>query len=184
MTSPRPVHPEAAARARSVRLVLFDVDGVLTDGRIIVLADGNEARAFHSRDGLGIRLGQSAGLRFGVVSGRRTAIVERRARELDFVAVRQGVADKGECVREISGGLGVALHEVCFVGDDVVDLPAMRLAGLAAAPADADPTVLDQAHLVAGSGGGRGAVREIVDFILRSQERWDEAARRYLGGKG
>lgn len=180
----RDLQPHVLKRARGVRLVLLDVDGVLTDGRIIVLADGNEARAFHSRDGLGIRVGEKAGLRFGVVSGRSTPIVELRASELDFVAVRQGVDDKAACLRELANHLGVPLEAVCFVGDDIVDLPAMRLAGLSAAPADADDHVLREAHYVAPRGGGRGAVRDVIEMLLDAQGTWGEATRRYLGTRG
>jgi 3-deoxy-D-manno-octulosonate 8-phosphate phosphatase (KDO 8-P phosphatase) len=167
-------------RARRVRLVLMDADGVLTDGRIIVLADGNEARAYHARDGLAIRIGQSGGLAFGVVSGRSSKSVEARAKELDFVEIHQHVAAKGACVDEIARRRGLAPEQICFVGDDIVDIPAFRRCGLAVAPNDADPEVFGHVHYVGASDGGRGIVREVVDIILHASGRWDSATASYL----
>jgi 3-deoxy-D-manno-octulosonate 8-phosphate phosphatase (KDO 8-P phosphatase) len=167
-------------RARRIRLVLMDADGVLTDGRIVVFADGNEARSYHARDGLAIRLGQTGGLEFGVVSGRGSAAVEARARELDFVEIHQRVAAKGACVAEIAQRRGLRAEEICFVGDDIVDVPAFRRCGLAVAPADADPAVFDHVHHVGLCPGGRGIVREVVDLILRASGTWDAATSAYL----
>lgn len=176
--------PEAVfERARKVRLVLMDADGVLTDGRIILFADGNEARSYHARDGLAIRIGQSGGLEFGVVSGRRSAAVEARAKELDFVEIHQKVAAKGACVEDIARRRGLRLDEVCFVGDDIVDVPAFRRCGLAVAPADADPEVFAHVHHVGAAEGGRGIVREVVDLILKAHGAWERATASYLGAK-
>jgi 3-deoxy-D-manno-octulosonate 8-phosphate phosphatase (KDO 8-P phosphatase) len=173
--------PEAVIeRARKVRLVLMDADGVLTDGRIIVLADGNEARAYHARDGLAVRIGQTGGLSFGVVSGRRSEAVASRARELDFVEIHQHVAAKGACVEEIARRRGLSLDELCFVGDDIVDVPAFRRCGFAVAPADADPKVFVHVHHVGTSEGGRGIVREVVDLILHARGSWESATAAYL----
>lgn len=171
-----------AEKAGKVGLVLLDADGVLTDGSIVAFADGNEARAFSSRDGLGIRLGQRAGLAFGVVSGRISRVVSRRAEELGFVVCLEGVEDKAASVASVAERLGYAMEQVCFVGDDLVDLPALRRAGFSAAPADADPRVRDAVDWVAPSGGGRGAVREIVEFVLRARGAWDEATRAFVEG--
>ena len=168
-------------RARKIRLVLMDADGVLTDGRLIVFADGNEARAYHARDGLAVRLGQSGGLAFGVVSGRRSAAVEARARELDFAEIHQKVDAKGACVEEIARRRGLRLEEICFVGDDIVDVPAFRRCGLAVAPADADAEVMPHVHHVGVRDGGRGIVREVVDMILRARGTWERATAPYLG---
>ena len=167
-------------RARKVRLVLMDADGVLTDGRIVVFADGNEARAYHARDGLAVRIGQTGGLDFGVVSGRRSSAVEARAQELDFVEIHQKVAAKGACVEEIARRRGLRLDEICFVGDDIVDVPAFRRCGFAVAPADADPEVFAHVHHVGVSDGGRGIVREVVDLILHAHGSWDAATAAYL----
>ena len=167
-------------RARRVRLVLMDADGVLTDGRIIMFADGNEARAFHARDGLAVRIGQAGGLEFGVVSGRRSPTVEARAKELDFVEIHQLVAAKGTCVLDIARRRGLRLEEICFVGDDIVDVPAFRSCGFAVAPADADPEVFAHVHHVGVNSGGRGIVREVVDIILHARGSWDAATAAYL----
>ena len=167
-------------RARRVRLVLMDADGVLTDGRIIAFADGNEARAFHARDGLAVRIGQAAGLAFGVVSGRCSHTVEARAKELDFVEIHQMVASKGACVLDIARRRGLGPEEICFVGDDIVDVPAFRRCGFAVAPADADPEVFAHVHHVGRCDGGRGIVREVVDIILRAHGSWDAATAAYL----
>jgi 3-deoxy-D-manno-octulosonate 8-phosphate phosphatase (KDO 8-P phosphatase) len=171
---------EVTERASKVRLVLMDADGVLTDGRIIVLADGDEARAYHARDGLAVRIGQNGGLGFGVVSGRTSKAVEARARELDFVEIHQKVTAKGPCIEEIARRRGLKLEEICFVGDDIVDVPAFRRCGLAIAPADADPEVFDHVHHVGACEGGRGIVREVVDLILRARGTWDVATAAYL----
>ena len=167
-------------RARKIRLVLMDADGVLTDGRIVVFADGNEARAYHARDGLAVRIGQTGGLDFGVVSGRRSNAVEARAKELDFVEIHQKVAAKGACIEEIARRRGLHLEEICFVGDDIVDVPAFRRCGFAVAPADADPEVFEHVHHVGVNDGGRGIVREVVDLILHAHGRWDAATAAYL----
>jgi 3-deoxy-D-manno-octulosonate 8-phosphate phosphatase (KDO 8-P phosphatase) len=167
-------------RARLVRLVLMDADGVLTDGRIIVLADGNDARSYHARDGLAVRIGQTGGLEFGVVSGRGSHAVASRAQELDFVEIHQRVAAKGVCVEEIAHRRGLRLEEICFVGDDIVDVPAFRRCGFAVAPADADPEVFAHVHHVGASAGGRGIVREVVDLILHARGSWDAATAAYL----
>lgn len=171
---------EVKERAGKVRLILMDADGVLTDGRIFVMTDGNEARAYHARDGLAVRIGQNGGLGFGVISGRSSKAVEARAKELDFVEIHQKVAAKGVCVEEIARRRGLRLEEICFVGDDIVDVPAMRRCGLAVAPKDADPEVLHHVHLIGASEGGRGIVREVVDLILRARGTWDVATAAYL----
>src|SRR5918996_268642 len=126
-----------AERCRRLRLLLSDVDGVLTDGTVLFLPEGGEAKAFHIRDGLGIVLAQRAGLRTGLLSGRRSVVVERRAAELGMSVVLQGAEDKGAALQAILSEQGLAAHEVAYMGDDVNDLPAMRQVGLSAAPADA-----------------------------------------------
>ena len=173
--------PQAVAkRARNIRLILMDADGVLTDGRIVMFADGNEARNYHARDGLAVRIGQSGGLGFGVISGRRSNAVEARAKELDFIEIHQGVAAKGPRVEEIARRRGLELDQICFIGDDIVDVPAFRRCGLAVAPADADPEVLPHVHHVGASDGGRGIVREVVDLILHAHGSWEAATAAYL----
>lgn len=171
---------EVLDRAGRIRLVLLDSDGVLTDGRIIVSSDGSEARSFDVRDGFGIRLGQSAGLSFGVISGRESRALTARAQDLGLDEVHQGAHDKLGLVREILDRRGLEPADVCFVGDDLIDLPAMRYCGLAIAPADAVDQVREVAHHVTESPGGRGAVREVVDMLLRATGSWDEVTARYF----
>ena len=171
---------EVLDRARQVRLVLLDSDGVLTDGRIIVTSDGAEARSFDVRDGHGIRMGQAAGLSFGVISGRESRALTARAEELGFEEIHQGVHDKLGLVRELVAGRGLEPRAVCFVGDDLIDIAAMRYCGLAVAPADAIEEVRDVAQLVTEREGGRGAVREVIDMLLRASGSWDKVTARYF----
>ncbi len=178
----RGTNEELRERARRVRLVVLDADGVLTDGRIVIHSDGTDSRAFSTRDGLGTRLGQRAGLRFALLSGRTSEAVSIRARELDFVDVRQGSDDKGTALAAIAARQRVPLEAVCYMGDDLVDLGAIRRAGFSAAPADADPSVLAEADWVSPSPGGRGAVRDLVETILRAQGVWDEVLRSIVAG--
>ena len=150
------LRPELLDRASRIRAVLLDVDGVLTDGRIHAGADGDEGRSFHARDGLGVRLGQAAGLAFGIISGRSTRAVAARAAELDIHEIHQGVTDKIACLDGILQRLDLPPDRVCFVGDDLVDIPVMRRVGLAAAPSDAALEAREAAHVVTEAGGGRG----------------------------
>ena len=173
---------EIAARARKVRLVVLDADGVMTDGMIHVGSEGSDARSFSVRDGMGTRLGQIGGLRFALLSGRVSEAVSIRARELDFVEVRQGIGAKGPALAAIAGRQDVSLEAVCYMGDDLVDLPALRLAGFSAAPADAEGAVRTEVDWVATAPGGHGAVRELVEKILRAQGRWEEVTRPYRAG--
>jgi 3-deoxy-D-manno-octulosonate 8-phosphate phosphatase (KDO 8-P phosphatase) len=162
-----------ANRCRQLRLVLSDVDGVLTDGTVLLLPDGREAKSFHIRDGLGIVLAHRAGLRTGLLSGRASEVVERRARELGMSIVRQGVADKGAAFREILASEGLQAHEVAYMGDDVNDLPVITEAGLSAAPADAPLEVRAQAFMITDRAGGQGCLREFLEAILRARGDWE-----------
>lgn len=164
-----------ADRCRDLRLLLSDVDGVMTDGTVLLLPDGREAKAFHIRDGLGIVLAHRAGLRTGILSGRSSDVVARRAAELGIAIVLQGVSDKGAALREILAREGLAAHEVAYIGDDVNDLPVMNEVGLSAAPADAPLEVRAQAYMVMDAPGGRGCLREFVEAILRARGDWDQA---------
>lgn len=165
-----------ADRCRRLKLVLTDVDGVMTDGTVLFLPGGGEARSFHVRDGLGVVLALRAGLRVGILSGRASADVEHRARELGISIVRQGVADKVAVLREILAELGLAANEAAYVGDDVNDLPVLREVGLSAAPADAPFEVRAQAEMVTQAAGGHGCLREFLEAILRARGDWDRVA--------
>jgi 3-deoxy-D-manno-octulosonate 8-phosphate phosphatase (KDO 8-P phosphatase) len=166
-----------AERCRRLRLLLTDVDGVLTDGTILLLPGGGEAKAFHIRDGLGIVLAHRAGLRTGIVSGRSSDEVARRAKELGMHLLRQGVTDKGAAFRSILAEENLAPAEVAYMGDDVNDLPILTEVGLSAAPADAAFEVRAQAFMVTDARGGQGCLREFVEAILKARGAWDEALR-------
>jgi YrbI family 3-deoxy-D-manno-octulosonate 8-phosphate phosphatase len=168
-------------RMQQIRLVLCDVDGVLTDGGIIFDNKGIETKRFHIRDGMGIKLWQRAGHRFGLITGRSSHVVQIRAGELGIDIVRQGFEDKLTVVRPLLAELGVAPENTCYIGDDLPDLPVLRNVGLPVAVADAARDVKETAHLTTKLHGGGGAVREVLEEILRVQGRWDELIRRYIG---
>ncbi len=179
--SPPTVRPPARESGARVRLLLLDVDGVLTDGRIIYDARGQEIKEFHVRDGHGIKMIQRAGVEVGIITGRRSRAVELRARELGISLVRQGVSDKVAAWRAILGERGLAPEQTAYVGDDIVDLPLMRQVGFAAAVADAHAAVAAAASYVAEKPGGGGAVREIIEFLLHACGAWEAATAEYFG---
>ncbi len=172
--------PDLVERAALVRMVLLDVDGVLTDGRIYMRSDGGESKAFHARDGHGVRMGQRGGLLFGIITGRESSVVSERASELYITEVHQGIYDKLECLNGIVERLKISPEHVCFVGDDMVDVPVMRRVGLAVAPADASPETREIAHHVTQLPGGRGVVREVVDLLLHASGKWNQVTERYF----
>jgi 3-deoxy-D-manno-octulosonate 8-phosphate phosphatase (KDO 8-P phosphatase) len=165
---------------RRVELILSDVDGVLTDGGIWYDNQGVELKAFHIRDGLGIKLWQRAGFRFGVLTARTSHIVKLRAGELGIDLVRQGFEDKLPAAEELIRDCRLTPQQVCYIGDDLTDLPVIRFVGLGAAVADATEEVRSGAAIVTQLPGGRGAVRELIETILKAKGRWDDAIQRYL----
>jgi 3-deoxy-D-manno-octulosonate 8-phosphate phosphatase (KDO 8-P phosphatase) len=171
---------ELERRAARIKLLLMDCDGVLTDGRLWLLEDGNEHKSFHSQDGLGLRLFHRAGHMSGIISGRTSRAVERRADELRITFVRQGEAEKVVAFEEVLRQAEVSEGEVAFVGDDLTDIPLMRRVELAVAVADAVAETRAAAHYVTQARGGRGAVREVVELILKAQGRWNELVEEYL----
>jgi 3-deoxy-D-manno-octulosonate 8-phosphate phosphatase (KDO 8-P phosphatase) len=173
-----------AARCRALKLVLTDVDGVMTDGTVLLLPDGTEAKAFNIRDGLGVVLAHRAGLRTGLMTGRASAVVARRAAELGMAVVRQGVARKAEALREILAEQGLVPEQVAYIGDDVNDLPVLTAVGLSAAPADAALEVRLQSFMVTDARGGHGCLREFLEAILRARGSWDEAVDAAYGWAG
>jgi 3-deoxy-D-manno-octulosonate 8-phosphate phosphatase (KDO 8-P phosphatase) len=174
------VRPGAEGNAARVRLFLTDVDGVLTDGGIIHGSDGVETKRFHVRDGHGIKMLQRAGVAVGIITGRTSEVVRIRARELGVRVVRQGASDKLQAWREILGEQGVRPEETAYVGDDIVDLPLLRAVGFSAAPADAEPYVLEAVDYVSSRPGGGAAVREIIEFLLRASGAWAGVAEKYF----
>jgi len=169
------------ARCRRVQLVLSDVDGVLTGGGIFYDSQGIELKRFHVRDGLGIRLWQRAGFTFGVITARTSQAVKLRCTELEIAHVRQGVQDKLAVAEEIARSLSLTADETCFIGDDLPDVAVIRWAGLGVAVADATSEAREAADHVTDAGGGQGAVRELLELILKSSQRWDDLIRRYSG---
>ncbi len=167
--------------AERIELILSDVDGVMTDGSVVFDNQGIETKLFHIRDGLGIKLWRRVGYRFGMVTGRSSHIVRMRAAELGVDIVRQGVEDKLTVTQQIIAELGLEPSQVCYVGDDLPDLPAMRHVGLAVAVADASDDVRRAAHYVTATPGGRGALRETIELILKAQGRWDDLIQKYRG---
>ena len=166
-------------RAKGIKLLLMDCDGVLTDGRLTLLADGDEQKTFHARDGHGIKLLHRAGLQTGIISGRASGAVERRAHELGIAYVRQNEKDKIRAFEELLGEGKVSADQCAFVGDDLPDIPVMLRVGLAVAVADAVEETKQAAHYITEHKGGRGAVRDVTELILKSQGRWEELMRRY-----
>ena len=171
-------------RAKQVRLLLLDVDGVMTDGRLGFDGSGRELKFFYARDGIGIRLLQRAGLRVGILSGRKAKVVELRARELGIDLLLQKSQDKAQGLEEVLRREGLRPDQICYVGDDLVDLPVLFGVGLAVAVADAVPEVRAAAHFVTQKPGGRGAVREICEALLKAQGRWTAEIGRYYPGAG
>ena len=167
-------------RCEAIRLILSDVDGVLTDGVVSYNNQGIESKRFHIRDGLGIKLWQKAGYEFGIVTGRSSQIVRLRASELDISIVRQSVSRKWDAVQEIIGPLGLDADQVCYIGDDLPDLPVITRVGLGVTVAGAPAELIENAHHVTEHQGGDGAVREIIEMILKQQRRWNSIIQHYL----
>lgn len=159
-------------RAKHIRALILDVDGVLTDGRITYVSGGGESKTFHVRDGLGVQLLLAARIRVAIISGRASDIVERRARELGIDPVLQGAVDKVAAFDEILRALDLPESDVAYIGDDLPDVPILKRAGLSLAVADAVKEVRSTAHWVLRSGGGQGAVREACELILKARGAW------------
>jgi 3-deoxy-D-manno-octulosonate 8-phosphate phosphatase (KDO 8-P phosphatase) len=163
-----------AARAAGLEWLLFDVDGVLTDGSLLYTRRGEQVKRFNVRDGLGIRLAQRAGLKLGLLSGRRSKPLEVRAAELDFDAVILGASDKTAAFNAFLEKYQTTPRRVAFIGDDLPDLPVLGRCALAFAPADAVPEVRAAAHTVLALPGGAGAAREMIELILKARGDWDK----------
>jgi 3-deoxy-D-manno-octulosonate 8-phosphate phosphatase (KDO 8-P phosphatase) len=168
------------AQLAKVKLLLLDVDGVLTDGRIIYDNQGNELTAFDVKDGHGLKMLQRAGIAVGIITGRKSQVVVKRAAELGIEILYQGALNKLQPYQEILAQHELSDEQVAYVGDDVVDLPILRRVGFSATVADAVPEVLPLVDYVAGKPGGRGAVREICDMLIKASGRWEELTQRYF----
>jgi 3-deoxy-D-manno-octulosonate 8-phosphate phosphatase (KDO 8-P phosphatase) len=167
-------------RARGVQLILFDVDGVLTDGKVLLHGDGTESKVFDIKDGTGIVWAQRCGLTVGLLSARTSASTAQRAAQLGITLVHQGVASKREAFDRILHAKDLDAMHVAYMGDDVLDLPVLARAGLAAAPCDAAEEVRARVHWVSRARGGDGAARELIERILRAQGKWDDLIASYL----
>jgi 3-deoxy-D-manno-octulosonate 8-phosphate phosphatase (KDO 8-P phosphatase) len=180
-----------AARARKIKLLLFDVDGVLTDGKIYLFpvpSEGQhpivvEAKGFSAHDGAGISLARIGGLKTGLITRRNSETVALRARDLKLEYVYQGITDKLAAFREILGKEGIGPSAAAFVGDDVIDLPPMQICGLSIAVANARNEVKRNAHYITPHAGGEGALRDAIEYILKSQGKWKQAVEKYVGGE-
>jgi 3-deoxy-D-manno-octulosonate 8-phosphate phosphatase (KDO 8-P phosphatase) len=177
------VSPNAEQRARHVELILMDVDGVLTDGRILLIPDGatgiQEVKMFDVQDGVGITFAHRVGLRTGVLTGRISQSVVARAKELRMEVIEQGSHNKLDTYEKIKHMVRLEDEAIAYIGDDYQDLPVLRRAGLAVAPANAQPEIKEACHIITEREGGRGAVREALDFIIRAQGKWEQIMTRY-----
>jgi 3-deoxy-D-manno-octulosonate 8-phosphate phosphatase (KDO 8-P phosphatase) len=174
---------EIAARARRIELLLTDCDGVLTDGSLLYSFDGKRVleglKVFHIQDGQGLKLAHEAGLKLGVISGRVSPALAARARELQIDHLHQGISDKLTIYDQIKKAEGLTDDQVAYVGDDLPDLAPMRRAGLAVAVANAVREIREASHFVTENPGGRGAIRETIELILKSQGRWESTVQPY-----
>ena len=174
------MNSEVQERAARIKLLLMDCDGVLTDGRIWTFENGEEQKGFHTRDGLGIALLHRAGLRSGIISGRTSSAVDTRARTLGMSFVIQGHENKVQAFADVLAQAGVTHAEVAYIGDDLNDIPLILQSGLGVAVADAVVEARERAHYVTKALGGFGAVREVIELILKSQGRWDDLIRGFI----
>lgn len=165
-------------KLKKIKLVVLDVDGTLTDGGIYYDANGNEIKRFDVKDGLGIKVAMEAGLKFAILTGRQSPMVRRRAEELGIQFLLEGVQKKAPALIELSKNTGISVDEMAYIGDDWNDLPAMMMTGFKACPADAAEEIKDICDYVAPKKGGRGAVRECLEFILETYGMWKRTVSR------
>lgn len=170
---------DATRRASTIQLLGLDVDGTLTDGRIVIGARGELAKFFSVHDGQGMRLLMDSGIHVAIITARKSKIVQTRAKELGIAHVMQGVRDKATALKGLAEQYGLSATQVAFMGDDLPDLPAMRFSGLSASVANGAEEVVAAAHWVSARNGGDGAVRQLCEFILKSQGLWEQATSRF-----
>jgi 3-deoxy-D-manno-octulosonate 8-phosphate phosphatase (KDO 8-P phosphatase) len=174
------MNPELMARAQSIKLAVFDVDGVLTDGRLFLFMDGSEVKTFHTLDGQGIKMLINSGVRTAIISGRKSPVVEKRARDLGIEFLYQGREDKLVVLDEIRQAINIEYEQIAYLGDDLPDLPVIRRVGLGMAVASANAFVREHAHGITEAKGGHGAAREFCELIMRSQGTLEAAQAAYL----
>lgn len=168
---------------KKIKLIIFDVDGVLTDGKLHISSDGSETKSFHTQDGMGISLARYAGIKTAIITGRTSASVTKRAEELHIDYLYQGISNKVEAFDEILLDSGIQPDEVCYIGDDINDLPILRKVGFPCAPFNAVPYVKNEAKYISVNKGGNGAVREIIDHILLYNYDYRQLVEEYIYGK-
>lgn len=167
-------------KAKKIKVLILDVDGVMTDGRIVLGNDNDELKFFDVKDGHGISLALRAGLKVILLTGRKSNVVNRRAEELKITEIYQGVYNKIEVFQKILSNNRVSNEEVAYIGDDLVDLPILREVGFSAAVADAVDEVKKDVDYITKAQGGRGAVREVIELLLKVQSKWEEVVKRYM----
>ncbi|MFP4466486.1 MAG: KdsC family phosphatase [Candidatus Goldiibacteriota bacterium] len=166
-----------------IKLFILDVDGVLTDGGIIIGSNGEEYKKFNVKDGGGISIARKAGFKFAIISGRYSKVIDVRAKELKIDMVYQGAARKTDAYEDIKKKTGLKDSEICFIGDEIIDIPAMQTCGFSSAPKDAVREAKETADYVCETGGGGGCVREVIEMVLKKQKLWTDAVKRYLGNE-
>lgn len=160
-------------RARHIKMIIMDVDGTLTDGTLLLLPDGKEAKSYNVKDGTGILLAHLAGIKTGIITGKISKALEKRAKNLRISELHQGILDKKKILNEIMSNHKLRIEEIAYIGDDLGDLDVIKSVGLAGAVADAHPEIIKHSHFISNSPGGKGAVREFIEFIFESQNKWD-----------
>ena len=173
----------ALERAAKIRMVVMDVDGTMTDGRIYIGPEGEVVKEFSVKDGMGITMLHTAGIRTAVITGRTSEIVEKRAAELHIDSVWQGVKDKRIAWQKIKEASGLTNKEIAYIGDDLNDLSLLMQAGLACCTGDAQPEVKSVSHVISSSTGGNGVVRDIAELILKTQGKWQQLVDAFAGAK-
>jgi 3-deoxy-D-manno-octulosonate 8-phosphate phosphatase (KDO 8-P phosphatase) len=161
------------SRAQNIKMILMDVDGTLTDGTLMVMPDGEELKSYHVKDGLGILLAYVAGFKTGIITGKTSKALDKRAARLKITELYQGILEKKKVFFEILGKHSLKPEEIAYIGDDLGDLEVIKLSGFSGAVADAHPLIKKHSHFLCDNPGGRGAVREFIEFILDAQDKWD-----------
>jgi len=159
-------------RARKIKMIIMDVDGTLTDGTLLLLPDGEELKSYNVKDGAGILLAHLAGLKTGIITGKISKALEKRAEKLKIIDVHQGILNKKKVLSEILDKNELNPEHIAYIGDDLGDLEVMKSVGLAGAVADAHPEIKKHSHFICRNPGGKGAVREFIEFILEAQDKW------------
>lgn len=167
----------------NIKLLVLDVDGVLTDGKLFISSNGEETKAFNTQDGMGISLAHYAGIKTAIITGRKSDAVTKRANELKINYVYQGIHDKTAVLKEIISELNINFDEICYIGDDINDLPILKLVGLPAAPSNAVDLVKKHVQFISQRNGGDGAVREVIDYMLHEMHEYYSLVDDYLEGK-